>query len=231
MESITETQVGTYLDADCDGDGVTNEQEIIDETNPEDPCDFNSNNVTLTQTGDYLIYDCDGDGVTNGTELADGTDPSEPCDFTATSITLEHTGDWLTVDCDNDGVTNGQEISEETNPYEPCSSIGGTPPESIVCDIIIESDLVEPGINQGIFEINNIESYSENTVRVYNRWGVLVFETKGYDNDSKAFRGISNGRVTIQQNEQLPVGIYFYLIDYINDGIAKTKNGYLYLNR
>ena len=167
----------------------------------------------------------------NETEITDNTNPDDPCDFIGTSITVERSGDWLTADCDNDGVTNEQEIEDLTNPYEPCSAINGTVPTGIVCDIIIESDLVGPGINDGIFKINNIESYRDNTVRIYNRWGILVFETKGYDNRSNAFRGMSNGRVTIQQNEQLPVGIYFYLIDYINEGVAKTKNGYLYVNR
>ncbi|WP_424004477.1 gliding motility-associated C-terminal domain-containing protein [Maribacter sp. IgM3_T14_3] len=100
-----------------------------------------------------------------------------------------------------------------------------------MCDIEIESDLIGPGINDGVFKINNIESYPDNTVKVYNRWGILVFETQGYDNASRAFRGISNGRVTIQQNKELPVGIYFYIIEYSNDQEGRTKNGYLYINR
>ncbi|WP_155959412.1 gliding motility-associated C-terminal domain-containing protein, partial [Flavobacterium succinicans] len=27
-----------------------------------------------------------------------------------------------------------------------------------------------------------MENYPENTVEIYNRWGVLVFEVEGYDN-------------------------------------------------
>jgi hypothetical protein len=33
--------------------------------------------------------------------------------------------------------------------------------------------------------------YPENTVEIYNRWGVLVFETTGYNNVTNAFNGIS----------------------------------------
>ena len=40
FESATLAVSGDYLVADCDGDGVTNEQEIADGTNPEDPCDY-----------------------------------------------------------------------------------------------------------------------------------------------------------------------------------------------
>ncbi len=231
IASITEPQGEPYLSADCDGDGVTNGQEITDGTNPEDPCDFDIANVTLDTSGDYLISDCDGDGVTNGTEITDGTDLTDPCDFLEPSVTLERSGDYLTADCDDDTITNGQEITDGTNPADPCSSIGGTPPAGVACDIIFESDLVQPGINDGVFRITNIESYPNNTVQIYNRWGVLVFETNAYDNTGNAFRGFSNGRATIQQNEALPVGVYFYILNYVNSGENKTKNGYLYVNR
>ena len=233
IASITEVQSGDWLAADCDGDGVTNSQETTDGTNPEDPCDFDAANVTLTESGDYLIADCDGDGVTNGTELSDNTNPNDPCDFIDTSMTLDVTGDWVNADCDGDTIPNGQEISDGTNPYDPCSSVGGTPPANANCDtaLSIESDLVNPNINNGIFQINNIELYPNNTVRIYNRWGILVFETQGYNNGSNAFRGISNGRVTIQMDKELPVGVYFYLVEYVEDGLTNIIDGYLYVNR
>ncbi len=231
IANITEMQTGDYLDADCDGDGVTNQQEVADGTNPEDPCDFTIDSITLVQTGDYLITDCDGDGVTNGTEITDGTDPNDPCDFNVASVSLDPSGDYLIADCDGDTISNGQEIIDGTDPNDPCSSRGGTPPAGSVCDITIDNDLVGPQIDEGFFRINNIDAFPNNTVRIYNRWGILVFETNGYDSGSNNFRGISNGRATIQQNEALPVGVYFYVIDYINNGVSQTKSGYLYVNR
>lgn len=232
IASITEIQSGDYRVADCDGDGVTNETEILDETNPEDPCDFVPANITLAQSGDYLIVDCDGDGVTNGTEITDGTNPDDPCDLLEASITLSPTENWITTDCDGDTIPNGQEIIDGTDPYDPCSSIGGIPPAGANCDMMVtvETDLVDPGINDGVFQINNIDSFP-NTVRIYNRWGILVFETQGYNNTSNAFRGISNGRSTINTEKELPAGIYFYIIEYVEDGVSNTMDGYLYLNR
>ena len=232
--NVTLTQSGDYLISDCDGDGVTNETEIQDGTNPEDPCDFVAANVTLAQSGDYMIADCDGDGVTNGTEINDGTDPANPCDFLTTSVTLAPGGAWLTEDCDMDTIPNGQEQTDGTDPFDPCSSVNGVPPVSANCvadDIEIETDLVGPDINNGVFQINNIEDFPNNTVRIYNRWGILVFETQGYDNLGNAFRGISEGRVTINQDEELPVGVYFYIIEYSRDGDSQVKDGYLYVNR
>ncbi|MFK7813988.1 MAG: gliding motility-associated C-terminal domain-containing protein, partial [Maribacter sp.] len=133
--------------------------------------------------------------------------------------------------CDGDTIPNNTEINDGTNPNDPCSSIGGTPPPEVVCDIIIETDLVNPGVNDGVFRITNIEAYPDNDVKVYNRWGILVFETQGYNNASRAFRGISNGRATIQSNKELPVGVYFYVINYRGSSASGTKSGYLYVNR
>ena len=113
-----------------------------------------------------------------------------------------------------------------------CSTATVTIAIANVNDITIESDLVSPNVNNGIFRITNIEAFPNNTVRIYNRWGVLVFETRTYDNAENAFRGISNGRATISQNSQLPVGIYFYIINYVNQAEeAITVDGYLYVNR
>ena len=39
-------------------------------------------------------------------------------------------------------------------------------------------------------------------------------------------------RVTINQDSELPIGTYFYIVKYVNDqGTNKERSGYLYLNR
>ncbi|WP_146841218.1 gliding motility-associated C-terminal domain-containing protein, partial [Flavobacterium glaciei] len=83
-----------------------------------------------------------------------------------------------------------------------------------------------------VFRIRGLECYSDNTVEIYNRWGVLVFERTGYNNEDRAFRGISEGRVTINQSEELPEGTYYYILRY-KDSAATSfeKAGYLYINR
>ncbi len=229
-----EELLGTDIyNPDTDGDGVIDGQEVIDGTDPVVPCDFVEASTTLEPSGTYLTADCDGDGVLNGTEITDGTDAHDPCVFLETSITLDQTGDYLLADCDQDGVTNGQEIADGTDLFDPCSAIGGMPPSGVVCDIEIANELITPdgdGIND-VFRIRYIESYPDNTVEVFNRWGVNVFTTNGYDNNSNAFNGISNGRVTIQANDRLPAGVYFYIINYNDDGNSKSKSGYLYINQ
>lgn len=87
------------------------------------------------------------------------------------------------------------------------------------------------GLND-YFMIGGIECYPDNSVEIYNRWGVLVFETKGYDNNAKSFRGYSEGRTTIKQSEGLPTGTYFYILQYKKqNGSTAKKDGYLYINR
>ncbi|WP_394349414.1 T9SS type B sorting domain-containing protein, partial [Flavobacterium luteum] len=68
-----------------------------------------------------------------------------------------------------------------------------------------------------VFTILNIEDrtcFPTNTVEIYNRWGVLVFETNQYDNSTRVFRGISEGRATVNKSAELPTGTYFYIIQY-----------------
>ena len=82
------------------------------------------------------------------------------------------------------------------------------------------------------FLIENIECYPDNTVEIYNRWGVLVFERTGYNNTDRAFKGVSEGRVTVKQSEELPVGTYYYIFKYKDTDLnTHEKAGYLYLNR
>ena len=231
IANITLEQTGDYLVADCDGDGVTNGDEINDGTNPEDPCDLVVASITIDQTGDFLLVDCDGDGITNGDEIADGTDAFDLCDFVLSSATVPPSAEWETTDCDGDLISNGQELIDGTDPLDPCDSRGGTPPVGADCDIFIRNDLVDPNVNDGTFIIENIEAFPNNRVQIYNRWGIIVFEAQGYDNSGTAFRGISNGRVTLQENEELPTGVYYYIINYTVDGQGRSRAGYLYINR
>ncbi|MFD0991574.1 Ig-like domain-containing protein, partial [Tenacibaculum geojense] len=73
------------------------------------------------------------------------------------------------------------------------------------------------------------EEYKNNTVEIFNRWGNKVYGATGYNNDDVKFEGVSNGRATINQLEQLPVGTYYYIID-LGDGQPIIK-GWIYINR
>ncbi|CAA9199694.1 hypothetical protein FLA105534_02720 [Flavobacterium bizetiae] len=82
------------------------------------------------------------------------------------------------------------------------------------------------------FYIQGLECYPDNRVEIYNRWGVLVFERENYNNEERAFRGISEGRTTVKQSDGLPVGTYYYILKYKDsDSNAHQEAGYLYLSK
>jgi gliding motility-associated-like protein len=126
---------------DCDGDGVTNGQEIADGTNATDPCSFVFASQTATPSASWNTLDCDNDGLSNGDELTNGTDPlnpdtdgdgvidgtevadgsnaTDPCSLVIASQTVTPSAAWNSADCDNDGLSNGTEITTGTDPLNP----------------------------------------------------------------------------------------------------------------
>ena len=105
------------------------------------------------------------------------------------------------------------------------------------CELIVIHNAFTPNgdeFNQ-FFNIEHIEDfdcYPSNNVQIYNRWGILVYETKDYDNLGRRFEGISEGRTTVNKSDELPTGTYFYVIQWTTtDGQTVTKDGYLYLTR
>jgi hypothetical protein len=87
------------------------------------------------------------------------------------------------------------------------------------------------------FLIDGLEGQSCATnvhVQIFNRWGVQVFETNDYGTLGNVFRGRSDGRLTINKDDKLPTGTYFYILDFNYRDISgqarlyKTT-GYLYL--
>ncbi|RIY36999.1 hypothetical protein CKY20_05610 [Capnocytophaga canis] len=121
--------------------------------------------------------------------------------------------------------------------YELCDTMGNCSIAKVTITVL--NDVIPhngisvngDGLND-YFHIQGIERYPNNTVRIYNRWGVKVFETKGYDNVSRVFRAISNGRVTIEAPEKLPQGTYYYIIEYTDNNNKKhTKGSWLYIKK
>ena len=84
------------------------------------------------------------------------------------------------------------------------------------------------GVNDG-FTIEHIEGYPKNNLKIFNRWGVLVYEKDGYTN-SEPFDGHSNGRATISADSKLPQGTYYYILEYQDTAEqTHTEKGWLYL--
>ena len=105
-------------------------------------------------------------------------------------------------------------------------AIGTTETPQLADDGIQVHQGVSPngdGIND-FLQIDNINQYPDNKLMIMNRNGQLVYETQGYDNNSKVFDGHSNKNGQMQ----LP-GTYFYQLDYTVSGVAKHKTGFIVL--
>ena len=95
------------------------------------------------------------------------------------------------------------------------------------------NQLVTPnndGRNDFLF-INGVENALNNSLKIFNRWGVAVYEGRNYNNQNNVFDGRSRGRSTISTEDYLPSGVYFYIFEYQKDQENISKSGYLYISK
>lgn len=87
------------------------------------------------------------------------------------------------------------------------------------CDIVVPTAFTPDGDGANDdWEILNIDIlFPKNIVKVYNRWGNLIFESPEGDYNNNRWDGTFNG-------ELLPVGSYYYIIEPNLDGI-EAKSG------
>ena len=85
------------------------------------------------------------------------------------------------------------------------------------------------GIND-CWVIPEMEKYPKNVLKLFNRWGNLVYEKEGYINHFCGVPNIGNLEETAEKDGLLPGGTYFYIIDL---GVKKTEpyTGYLQIKK
>jgi gliding motility-associated-like protein len=235
------------LNPDSDGDGVLDGTEVANNTNPIDPCAFIFANQTVSTTSFWNNLDCDNDGITNqdevesgidptnpdtdgdgvkdDKEVSDGTDPNDPCDYLITSQTIAPSSAWNALDCDSDGVSNGEELDGGSNPLNPCSPNQNSP----ACTTVFNpNNAFTPdgdGIND-VFVIAGLENFPLNNLKIFNRWGALVYEVENYENN---WGGLSVNPMNFI-TDQLPTGTYYYILDTYSTKYGVIK-GSVYLKR
>ncbi len=82
----------------------------------------------------------------------------------------------------------------------------------------------DDGVND-IFFISKIKDFPDNQLRIFNRWGNLVFDRKKYDNEEVAWPG------TWTNEKDLPDGTYYYILEWYDDGDLKIQRGFIELFR
>ena len=175
-----------------------------------------------------------------GNVLANDTLDGQPIVASEVSIKVTNNAGIPGVTIDAEGnltIPQGAPSGTHTIEYEIISNTYGVRKTGrVVVNLSNDADLefynaisTDEGSQNNGFIIKNIELYPKNNLKIFNRYGVLIFEKDGYTNASP-FKGISEGRATVNKDGKLPQGTYYYILEYI-DGKNQTqqKAGWLYI--
>ena len=222
-----------YVDEDSDNDNVADAIEAND---------YNHDGIPDVV---FIGSDKDDDGLDDGFEGTSTIDIDVNDEIQDPFNDLPNTdgdaeSDYRDIDDDGDGIdTIDEDLNSDGNYANDDSNGNGTPN-------YLEPDFIETEEEVNVFnvitpngdgahdvlKIGGLENFPNNTLKIYNRWGVLVYTTRAYDTEGNVFDGTSTGRVTVKADNKLPVGTYFYILDYEQTtGTMKSLSGYIYINR
>ena len=221
-----------YLDLDTDNDLVPDNNEGND---------FNFDGIPDQS---FTGTDTDGDGLDDGYEgsdVDDGFDVNDEIDDPANDLPdTDGTEDvnYRDLDDDGDGIdTPDEDADNNGDPTDDDTDGDGTPdyldPKDDSNLEIIVMQMVTPngdGKNEFLW-IENVDRALNNNLRIFNRWGIAVYEGQNYNNQNNVFDGRSKGRSTVGNSQYLPAGVYFYIFEYNTESQQNiTDNGYIYIS-
>jgi gliding motility-associated-like protein len=130
-------------------------------------------------------------------------------------------GTAITSDTSNNGYVT--DPNDNGNPNETGENVS-TPITLNSLDVFIPEGFSPngDGIND-VLVIRGLETYPENVFYVYNRWGNLIYQMKGYDN---TWDGTCNSHNMNLGKDKVQPGTYFYILE-LNKDEKKPMNGYM----
>ena len=185
--------------------------------------------VTVVSTADDNDQDGSNDNCDDDDDNDGIADEDDNCQFVNNPDQADNDQDGMGDICDDDDDNDGVLDTEDNCPfiYNPGQEDRDNDGIGDVCDTIEIniSEAITPngdGIND-TWMIYNIQSHPNNTVKVFNRWGDLVFNARGYQNE---WDGHYKNR-----DQSLPDGgSYYYQIDLDGNGTV-DYDGWLYISR
>jgi gliding motility-associated-like protein len=126
----------------------------------------------------------------------------------------------------------GRKITVFVNVNDDCILFPCEDPSTIAMSKVVTAN--DDGVND-VFEItpNLQECNYIADVKIFNRWGKIVYESSDYRNTWKGYH--NNSGLTLGSNSQLPAGTYYYIVTIKDVGLKPVtgfKNpitGYIYL--
>ncbi|GEM_PF-4301892 len=242
-----------YLDLDSDNDGIPDQIEAgntprnpvnTDDDSLPDYLDLDSDNDLILDEFEGWINpsnppDTDGDGILNFRDLdSDGDQIPDQYEgnhtnmtsLSGTPIDTDNDGvpDYMDLDSDNDERPDNQEAG--VDPRIPQDKNQNGVPEFREPFVTLKIYNIFTPNNDGdndIWHIDGITEYSTNTVQIFERDGMLVYQAKDYDNINTVWRGEGN----VGNTGELPEGTYYYYIKLSNERETIKRKGYVVLRR
>lgn len=220
-----------YVDPDSDDDGVPDAIEGHDWDLDGIPevgligSDKDNDGLDDGYEGDTVIDSDVNDEIDDPTRDLPDTDADGEADYRDT----DDDGDQILTadeDANGDGIfSNDDQDGDGIPDYLDPNDLGE--------DLVVYNVVTPNGDGAyDVLTIENIQNYPNNSIRIYNRWGVLVFSTRAYGSQGNVFDGTSQGRATVAADRKLPAGTYFYILEFeAEQGVMRQRTGYLYLNR
>ncbi len=196
-----------YVDLDSDSDNIPDEIE----TDGDEDFDFYPNYVDDDSDGDEILdidetdADADNDGIPNFLDLDSDGDGIEDIVETDADFDVDGIPNYLDLDSDDDEMPDAQEgiLDKENN-----GLLDFVDPHTFIPEIFSPNG---DNVND-VFFIKGLKNYPDAQITVFNQWGQIVFKSNGpYKNN---WGGIYTETTGMEQNQVLPEGIYFYILDH-----------------
>ncbi len=238
-----------YLDTDADGDGVLDSIEGHDY----DADGFPDNDPIGDADGDGLDDAYDGSigdyGDPNGLSVTNdpATDlPNRDQDLEGDInyqdiVQGDAEVDYRDTDDDGDGIPTAEEDTNENGDWSDDNCDSTDPSDNdpfpdyldpTSCTIVPNGFSPNGDGDNDLFVIPALSRFSNFTIEIYDRWGNIVYD---YANNGRAraniqwWDGFSTGSRTISKGRKVPVGTYYYVIEF-NEGGRAPASGWVYVN-